>query len=269
MKSPKPYRWFYAALLGVCSLTVATPTVGSAQTALPTGAEIRERYVEALGGRAALEGPKSSVAKGTFDAPAQGLSGEMEIHSAAPNKLYTTMTVPGVGQIRTGFNGEVGWSANPVIGPMILEGTQLQQLNQQADFYSVLHPEMHIASFEPVGQKDFEGKTCYEVNVTTKWDEEYTEYYEIETGLLAGSVRSQETPMGPIEATNVVVEYGDFGGIMVPTKAVQRAMGIESVVTITSVEFDVVDAAVFELPADIQALLEAQPRDSTSGGAQR
>ncbi len=269
MKSPKPYRWFYAALLGVGSLTVATPTVGNAQGALPSGEEIRDRYVEALGGRAALEAPKSSVAKGTFDAPAQGLSGDMEIHVAAPNKLYTTMTVPGVGQIRTGFNGEVGWSANPVIGPMIVEGAQLHQLKQQADFYSVLHPEMHIASFEPVGQKNFEGKSCYEVKVTTKWDEEYTEYYETETGLLAGSVRSQESPMGPIEATNIVVEYGEFGGILVPVKAVQRAMGIESVVTITSVEYDVVDDAVFVLPVDIQALLQAQPRDTASTGPER
>jgi len=243
--------------------------VGNAQGVLPTGDEIRARYIEALGGRAALEAPKSSDAKGTFDAPAQGLSGEMEIHVAAPNKLYTTMTVPGVGQIRTGFNGEVGWSANPVIGPMILEGAQLQQLKQQADFYSVLHPEKHIASFEPVGQKDFEGKTCYEVKVTTKWDEEYTEYYAMETGLLAGSVRSQESPMGPIVATNIVVEYGDFGGIMVPVKAVQKAMGIESVVTITSVEYDVVDEAVFELPADVQALLQAPPRDTTASRAKR
>ncbi len=75
--------------------------------------------------------------------------------------------------------------------------------------------------------------------------------------------------MGPIEATNVVVEYGDFGGIMVPVKAIQKAMGIESVVTITSVEYDVVDEAVFELPADIQALLQAPPRDTTASRAER
>jgi hypothetical protein len=128
---------------------------------------------------------------------------------------------------------------------------------------------VHIVSFETVGQRDFEGKTCYEVKVTTKWDEEYTEYYDIETGLLAGSVRSQESPMGAIVATNVVVEYQDFGGIMVPIKAVQRAMGIESVVTITSIEYDVVDESVFELPADIQALLEGQPKDTTASGAGR
>ena len=72
--------------------------------------------------------------------------------------------------------------------------------------------------------------------------------------------------MGAIEATNVVVEYADFGGILVPVKAVQRAMGIESVVTITSVEYDVVDATVFELPPDVQALL-AQPQDTRPVGA--
>jgi hypothetical protein len=240
------------------------PGVVLAQDALPTGEEIRERYIEALGGRAALTAPTSSHVMGTFEIPANGISGEMEMYGAAPNRLFTTMDMPGLGQSRTGFDGEVAWMINSAMGAMLIEGKNLQQLKQQADFYSVLHPEEHIQSFEPVARKDFEGKQCYEVRVVTNWDEEYTEYYEVETGLQLGSVRTQESPMGGIEATTVVEMYQQFGSILVPTKIVQRAMGMEQIMTITQIEYDVVADSMFAIPPEIQELLKSTPPDTTS-----
>jgi hypothetical protein len=248
-------------------MALAAPSVLLAQDALPTGQEIRERYIEALGGRAALQAPTSSHVTGTFEIPANGISGDMEMFGAAPNKLFTTMEMPGFGQSRTGFDGEVAWTINAAMGAMLIEGKNLQQLRQQADFYSVLNPEAHIESFEPVARKDFEGKPSYEVKVVTKWGEEYLEYYEVETGLQIGSVRTQESPMGGIEATTVVEEYGHFGDILVPTRIVQRAMGMEQIMTITAIEYDVVHDSVFAIPPEIQELLKSTPPDTTSSGS--
>jgi hypothetical protein len=188
----------------------------------------------------------------------------MEMFGAAPNRLFTIMDMPGVGQVRTGYDGEVAWTINPMMGPMLIEGATLRQLKQQADFYSVLFPERYVDTFEPVTSKDFEGKVCYEVRVVTKWGEEYLEYYDVATGLQAGSVRTQESPMGPIEATTVVSEYGRFGAIMVPTKVVQRAMGMIQVMTIVSIQYDTVPDSVFVTPPEIKALVEAAPADTSS-----
>ncbi|MGD2136395.1 MAG: hypothetical protein PVF27_09550, partial [Gemmatimonadales bacterium] len=112
------------------------------------------------------------------------------------------------------------------------------------------------ASMETLEQTEFADKRCYAVKVTTTWDEEYVEYYDADTGLLAGSVRQMESPMGAMETTSMLSDYRDFGGLLVPAQTTQRTMGIDQIITVTGVEYDVVDPAVFELPDEIRALVE-------------
>jgi len=235
---------------------VSTLSAQQESLSLPSGSEIRQRYVDALGGAAALRAPKSSHAVGRLEMPSQGLAASMEVFASAPNKLYTRMDIPGVGLITSGFDGEVGWTMNPMVGAALLEDNNLNQVRQQADFYSVLQPEAYIESFEPVGTTEFEGMACYEVKVLTKWGEGYVEYYEVETGLLRGNVRKQETAMGSIDATAIIVEYTPFGGILVPSKVVQRAMAMETILTVSSVEYDSVEESLFEIPDEVRALIE-------------
>ena len=47
----------------------------------------------------------------------------------------------------------------------------------------------------------------------------------------------------------------DFGGILVPTTTTQRVMGMEQIFTISDVNYEPIDPAVFELPKEIQALI--------------
>jgi hypothetical protein len=51
-------------------------------------------------------------------------------------------------------------------------------------------------------------------------------------------------------------DYKKFGSVMIATTQVERALGFETVTTITSIEFGVVDAAAFEPPAEIRALIK-------------
>ncbi len=89
------------------------------------------------------------------------------------------------------------------------------------------------------------------------WGEEYWEFYDAETGLVGGVIRGQATAMGELETTTVVSDYQEYDGVLMPTKVVQRVMGMEQIVTTTAVDSDPFDAAVFALPAEITALLEA------------
>jgi len=245
-----------AAMLSIAAL--ASAPAAMAQEALPSAKDLYARYIEALGGEAALTQHTSSHVTGSFSAPAQGIDGTLEIFSAAPMLLRLNIEIPGIGTVESGSDGKTFWTVNPAVGPMIMEGTMLDQARQQADFYGQLHPERYVASSETVERTDFEGKPCYKVRVVTKWDEEYFELYDEATGLLAGSVRTQETPMGGIEAVTVYDEYRDFGGVTLPAKVTQRLMGMAQVMTTDSVEWDNVDPAVFALPDQIKALLEAQ-----------
>ena len=51
-------------------------------------------------------------------------------------------------------------------------------------------------------------------------------------------------------------EYGDWGGLRLPRKIVQKGGPAGATITFTTVDFDKVDAAVFELPAAVKALVK-------------
>lgn len=217
---------------------------------------VYERQVEAVGGRAALEQYSSSRAVGGFSMPAQGIEGDFEVFAAAPNLFLLTVDIPGIGVVRSGYNGEVAWTVNPATGPMLLEGNQLQQMRQQADFLGPLNIEQYLDSAAVVEETTFGGRTCQKVRADTKWGEAYFEFYDVATGLLAGTIRNQESPMGTMESTTVLSDYKDFGGILSAGKMVQTVMGMDQVITINEVEYDTVDPTVFELPAEIKAMIE-------------
>jgi hypothetical protein len=217
---------------------------------------VYERMVEAVGGRAALEQYTSARAVGEFSLPAQGIQGDVEILTAAPNYFLLEVEIPGIGTVRSGFNGEVGWSLNPATGPMILDGNQLNQMRQQSDFLGPLNVEAYVDSASVVEETEFAGVMCQKVRVVTNWGEEYFEFYDVATGLPAGNIRTQESPMGAMEATTVVSDYKDFGGVLGASRIVQSVMGMDQIITITTVEYETVDLAVFELPDEIKAMMK-------------
>jgi len=245
-----------AAVVAGCAQSGGTATdVSPAIAPSLEAGTVYERVVEALGGRAALEQYTSAHAYGEFSLPAQGIQGDVEIFTAVPNLFLVQVDIPGIGTVRTGYDGEVGWTVNPATGPMIMEGNQLDQMRQQADFLGPLNVEAYVDSASVVEETEFGGKMCQKVRVVTKWGEEYFEFYDVATGLPAGSIRTQESPMGGIETTSVLSDYKDFGGILGASRTVQSMMGMDQIITVNTVEYDTVDSTVFELPSEIKAMM--------------
>jgi hypothetical protein len=62
--------------------------------------------------------------------------------------------------------------------------------------------------------------------------------------------------MGTIEMTTTLKDYKKYGPLLQPSVLKQTAMGTDLTTTVTSVEFDGVDPSVFDLPAQIKALIK-------------
>lgn len=232
-----------------------TPAGATApRAALPPAREVIARYVKAFGGRDALMQHTSMHSTGTFEIASMGMRGTMESFSAKPNRVLIKVAFPGVGEMRQGFDGEVGWSIDPASGPSVLEGRQLTERKQDSDFFNMLHEDSKFSAMETVERVTFEGKDAYKVKLTRTSGDVYHEYFDVESGLLVGSVVSRESPMGRIEATSVMGDYKTFGGILLPTRITQKGAVGEIVVTIDNVEFDKVDPATFALPPEIKSL---------------
>ena len=109
-----------ALLILTLSLSLASILVGGepnsqskSATEAPTLEQILDKYVEALGGRAALERVNSRASKGTFTSINLKTKGPIEIYAKAPNKWLMVLLAQGYGNYRRGFNGTVAWEKYP------------------------------------------------------------------------------------------------------------------------------------------------------------
>jgi len=225
---------------------------------LPAAEEILKRYRTAIGGEAAIRKHTSRVIAGSFEIIAQKMKGNLTITAAAPDRLHLTISLPAVGDLERGYDGHIGWSLDQSIGPRLLEGKELDELKHSADFYDDLHDPKSYSSVTVVGQNVFEGAECYEVKLVRTTGFEYTEFFNVKTGLLAGMKMNATSQMGTIPVAQVVSDYKSFGGVLTPTVTRQQMMGLESEMTITSITFDPVDPKAFDLPPAIAALARQQ-----------
>jgi hypothetical protein len=113
--------------------------------AMPTAEEILSRYLEAVGGRAAWQKLNSRVSSGTIDVPAMSLSGTVEIHEKAPNRVLTVVAIGGAA-FRQGFDGTVGWTDDPQNGLRDQAGAELAETEREADFYAPLNIRSHYTN---------------------------------------------------------------------------------------------------------------------------
>ena len=234
-------------------------TAQASEKDLPSAKEILQRYASAIGGAEAFKDVKSQRAEGVVEMPGANIKGKLESFAMRPNKLAIKMEMAGVGQITTVFNGTNGWMDTAVTGPMLLQGKMLQQVSAQADFDYALHELENYTTAEVLGVEEFAGEECYKVKLVHKSGFESTEYFSVKTGLLLGFTATQESPFGPVTGTTIVSDYKKFGNVTLPAKTSQKVGGVETVMTITEMEFNKVDPEVFEPPATVKTLLEKKP----------
>ena len=252
-----------AATTTTTSTTTTSPTTTSADaqpqttaTSLPAGPAILARFVQAVGGRDAITRRTTMRALGTFEMPVAGVKGQFDLLQVAPNKMAMTMTLPGMGQLVTGYDGTTAWSVNPMQGPRVVEGRELDQIRDEAGPQAMFRATDRIRSAETMELTSIGAQSCYRVKLTYHSGRETVDCYSTETGLLVASTQRQESSMGSVEITTIFGDWKDFGGITVPTKLRAQMMGQEMVQTIERVEFDrPEDAKAVEMPNEVKPLV--------------
>jgi hypothetical protein len=228
----------------------------AAPEALPAARTIVDRHLAAVGGRKAIMSHSSTRASGTVTIAGSGLNGTFELFSAKPNLALLKISIGGIGEVVEGFDGTVAWNKSAMTGPMLSQGKELEQKRFDADYYADLHESSRYLSMTTLEKTVFDGRSCYKISLKRKDGGEDFDFYEVASGLKAGTMATRETPMGAITATQVVTDYKKFGDVLQPSVVKQTAMGVQQVLTFTSIEYDKVDPAVFALPAEIKALVK-------------
>lgn len=242
-----------ALLLVACSSTGGSPDyrdeVGA--NGLFTPRAIFARYTDALGGESVLRSHESRTQTGIFDMVAFGVAGDMVMKTAAPNYVMQNIELDGLGTINSGYNGEVGWSVNPLQGTQELTGRILEDTLRQAEYYMPMTYANVYPQQETMQLTDVNGEQAYEVKLTDINGGETMAYFSADTDLMIRVSTTTATPVGNVPTTTDILSYQEFDGEQVPVTMSVDQGGQQFTVRIDSVTFNDVDDDDFAPPAGL------------------
>ena len=218
--------------------------------ALPTVEQINEKYVKAIGGKAAIEKLTSRSVKGTIELTPMGLKGTTESYAKAPNKLANRATLEGIGDFLEGFDGTTGWRQNPMAGFLTLSGTELAFMKREAEFhgdlkFKELYPKAVVKGKQKLGERE-----VYVIEATPAEGSPEQLYYDVQTGLLARRDFVAESPDGTLPTESYLEDYKEVDGVKLPFTMRQTNSAYSITIKFTEVKHNVqVDDAKFNKPA--------------------
>lgn len=248
----KAIRWTGAMLPLALAAQLAS---AQAATTLPTAASLVAKYAAAVGGPAYLSA-KSIVTKGAMSMPAAGINAQFQMTQLAPNLMQMVTTIPGMGEVQVGYDGTNGWAMDPMQGPRVLAGGELDQMKDEADRRANVRSAELFTAMETVKDTTMNSERCYLVKLSWKSGRQTFDCYSAGTGMLVASRSVQKTAMGEIPVITLFSDFKKFGGVTVPTKTVQELMGQQQILTIASVEFGDGAGVVIVPPAAVVALIK-------------
>jgi hypothetical protein len=245
------------------SLAVAVTTMLASSAPLmaqsaPSASDVIAKYVAAIGGKDAVMKITSLKQTSTMQLPAMGITAEVEAYQAAPNKMASKSSIPGIGEMLQGTNGEIAWDANPMQGPRLLTDKELAQTLEGADFYgNLLYPAERFTKMANLGLADFNGESCYKIQLVRKDSgRESMQYFSVATGLMVGAETTQESQMGSMTISSTMSDYKSFGGVKFPMKSEVNMGPNKMVMTINNVVINGAPATAFDVPDAVKPLIK-------------
>jgi zinc protease len=225
------------------------PAAPSASDVIPSADQILARYVKAIGGREAWKKLNSRLSIGTIEVPAMNVSGMVEMHEKAPNKMLATITVAGA-TYRQGFDGTVGWSDDPRDGLRQQTGIELEEAKRDSDFYHPLDLHQIYSKFTVTGTEKIDDRTAYLVEATPPQGEADKLYFDVDSGLVIRIVSLHHLPEGVVVFQEDISNYQEIDGIKLPFTVRQSSAESEFVIQFTELKHNVeFDDAQFAMPA--------------------
>ena len=215
----------------------------------PSADDILKKYVEAVGGQAAIDKLKTRSAKGTI-VQANGNSLQFELYQAAPDKFYFLVTTP-QGPFERGFNGQVAWEKN-ARGVREVSGGELANFKAGNSLFSLINLKEQYAR-PPRARRDKIGdRDVFVLDGTTTDGKRMRLYFDATTGLLLRRVTATPSLIGIIPEQIDFEDYREIDGVKFPFTA--RASTIEvgnpvSTRTFTEIRVNApVDDSKFKMP---------------------
>lgn len=241
-------------LLAICTILSALSTAGAQSGDLKTADQVLDRYKQVLGGVETIRKVRWETRHGEAEETGQAGKASFVFYSA-PFKSLNKINLPNGDEITSGFDGNVSWTITPK-GAEIDKDTPLEAIRRDADLQYSLHQPDYFKKIELAGIPEFDGRRCYWLHGTTHWGKDNNQYYDLETGLLAGYKFQSDSSGSAVVTILLLKDYKNFGGPMVATQLINHTGDSTQTIRFTSVSYEPLDDSIFELPESIKKLLK-------------
>jgi photosynthetic reaction center cytochrome c subunit len=179
----------------------------------PTGNQLLDKYLQAVGGAAAIEKITSRVMKGTISFGDRNVP--IDIYSKDPDKRISFTHTPD-GDSVTAFDGHEGWMGFPGRPAREMHGPDIDAAAMDADLHfpanlKGMFSEAQVRGTEKIGDHD-----AYVVIGRREGKAPLRLYFDEQSGLLVRLVRYGETPLGRLPTQIDYADYRDAGGVKIP-----------------------------------------------------
>jgi hypothetical protein len=184
-----------------------------------------------------------------------GMEGTIETTREAPDKMRIHAVNPLAGELIQTCDGEHGWSSNAIQGLRELKGPELAVAKRGARFDANVAWRELFGKVELLERREVDGKNAFVIRSTPHEGEgePILTFLDPETYLPFRSEFTIESEMGKVHVASNLSGYEDFDGVPQATKTVTKVNGLDLVVTVEGVEWDVdVDDALFAKPPKIE-----------------
>ena len=249
--NPKPQETPPVAAEGVAPLAALTGNEESGKPiAEPSAAQLFEKYLQAVGGAAAVDRITSRVMKGTITFGDRNVP--IDIYAKDPEKRISFTHTPD-GDSVTAFNGQEGWLGFPGRPAREMRGQELDAAAMDADLHFAAHlanmfNDVKVRGAEKIGDAD-----TYVVVGRREDKPPLRLYFDKNSGLLMRLVRYAQSPLGLLPTQIDYADYREAGGVKIPFRwTLARTNGRFTIQLSEVKENAPVDDAKFAKPAPEQ-----------------
>jgi hypothetical protein len=212
----------------------------------PTGDQLLDKYVQAVGGSAAIDKVTTRIMKGTIQFGGKSLP--IDIYSKNPDKRISFTHMP-EGENVTAFNGHEGWLAMPGGHVRDMHGSDLDGASIDADMHLATHLKAMFSDMQTRGTEKVGDRDAYVVVGHRQGQPPIELYFDEQNGLLLRLLRFGETALGRIPTQIDYADYRETNGVKIPYRWTLARPSGRFTIELTDVKQNVpVDDAKFVHP---------------------
>jgi photosynthetic reaction center cytochrome c subunit len=226
---------------------VAAKPAEAKDNAGPSGEQLLDKYLQAVGGVAAIDRVTSRIMKGTIDFAGKALP--IDIYSKDPEKRISFTHLPD-GDSVTAFNGHEGWLGTPGHRLREMHGSDLDGAAMDADLHLAAHLKAMFSDMRVNGTEKVGDHEAYVVVGQREGKPPIQLYFDEQSGLLLRLVRFGETALGWLPTQIDYADYRDTNGMKIPYRWTLARPNGRFTIQLSDVKENVpVDDAKFAKPA--------------------